>query len=202
LDRSEALYTHYSGQPKDAIRLNQEGLQLIHKGVDPTLDFFAVHNHLVFLMACGRFREAKKALFLHQKDRQARPGRIYALRLRYLQGQISAGLAEWESAEQALMEVKDGFGEEGMGFHAALASLELALVWMRKNRYFEAEELALETVEVFVALRSHREAFGALMILRDAFEKQSATVALLEDVVEFLRLAEVNTDAHFMPREE
>ncbi len=197
---AKALYTHYSGDPEEAMRLNEEGQGLVEKGLDPLVDFSFILNQLVFLMAAGRYGEAKKALFLHRKDLQRCTGRIYALRIRYLQGQISAGLEEWKSAEEALSEAKDGFSEHGMAFAAALASLELALVWMRQNRYAEAEELALGTVEVFVTLRIRREAFGALMILKDAFEKRTATVALLEDVVDFLRRSEIDPDIRFVSR--
>lgn len=198
----KALYTYYSGQTEKAILLNDEGLKLIQKDLDPDLVFFAVHNYLLFLMDCGRFLEAKRLLFLRRKDLQQVSGRIYALRLRWMQARISAGLAEWESAAQTLIEVKDGFEEEGMGFAAALASLELALVWMRQGYHSLAEELALETVEVFVTLRIRREAFGALMILKDAIEKQTATVSLLEDVVEHLRRSDVNPDGRFVAREQ
>ncbi len=198
----KALYTYYSGQPEEALRLNEEGLQAIEKGLDPDLEYSAVLNSLLFLVDCGRFFEAKKKLFLHRGDVQRYSGRVFSLKFRWIQARISAGLAEWTSAEQALTEVKDGFKEQGMRFHAALASLELALVWMRQSRYAEAEELALETVEVFVTLRIRREAFGALMILKDAFEKQRATVALLEDVVDFIRRSEIDPDIRFTPREE
>jgi tetratricopeptide (TPR) repeat protein len=197
----KAVYTFYSGRPEEAIRLNEEGSKRIRKGLDPDLDFSVILNHLLFLVDCGRCSEAKKALFLLQKDIQRLNGRIQRLRLRWIQGRISAGLGEWESAEQAFTEVKDGLEEAGMGFHAALASLDLALLWMRQDRYAEAEDLALETVEVFVALRVRREAFGALMILKDAFEKQTATVSLLEDVVGYLRWSQVDPDAPFVQRE-
>ncbi len=197
----KALYTHYSGRPEEAIRLNEEGSKRIRKGLDPGLDFSVILNHLLFLVECGRFPEAKRALFRLRGDIARLDGRIRRLRLRWIQGRISAGLGEWESAEQAFTEVKEGFEEAGMGFAAALASLDLALLWMRQDRYAEAEEMAMETVEVFVALRVRREAFGALMILKDAFEKRTATVSLLEDVVGYLRWSEVDPDAPFVQRE-
>jgi len=196
----KALYTTYSGQPEQGMRLNEEALGLIEEGSDPELEFSAVHNQLLYLVECGRFAEAKRLLFERRRELQKLSGRTYALRLRWIQARISAGVAEWESAAQALIEVRDGFEEEGMGFAAALASLELAAVWMRQGHDFMAEELALETVEVFVTLRIRREAFGALMILKDAIEKRKATVSLLEDVVQHLRRGDMDPEARFVPR--
>jgi hypothetical protein len=163
------------------------------------LVFSAVQNRLVFLVACGRFWEAKKTLFIHRKDLRNVSGKVNVLKIRWLQGQISAGLGEWKSAESALAEVRDGFQETGKGFAAAVASLEFALVWLHQGRHAEAQAIALETVEVFVALRVRREALGALMILQDALRKRTATIDLLEDTVDFLRRSEVDPDARFVP---
>jgi hypothetical protein len=50
-----------------------------------------------------------------------------------------------------------------------------------------------------VALRIRREALGAMMVLRDAFEQQKANVALLRGIVKYLRRLEVDSDAQFEP---
>jgi hypothetical protein len=82
-----------------------------------------------------------------------------------------------------------------MGFHAALASLELALVWMRQGCYEEAEQMVLEVCDVFIALGLQREAFGAIMILKEAFERRMATQGLLEEVISLLGRWEISADA-------
>jgi tetratricopeptide (TPR) repeat protein len=198
----KAIYTHYSGRPEEAIRLNKQGLELIDSGRDPNLAFFAAHNHLLFLVACGQFAEAKRALVLHRPALRETAGKVNALKLRWLEGQIAAGLKEWESAERALNEVRTGFETAGMGFHAALSSLELALVWMHQGEYLETAEMVFHTVEVFVALRIRREALGAMMVLRDAFEGGTATIGLLEGAVDYLRRLQIDPDAHFDPSGE
>ncbi len=142
------------------------------------------------------------ALFKHSGGLQNIEGRVFQLRLRWLKAQISVGLGEWKSAEEGLLDVKAGFEQEGMGFAAALTSLDLALLWMREDRYEETEKLVLEVHEVFVALRIQREAFGAIMVLKDAFERRMGTIALLEDAVDFLRRWYVNPNERFTPRGE
>jgi monoamine oxidase len=97
------------------------------------------------------------------------------------------------------MHAISGFEKEGMGFHAAFASLELALVWMHQDRYEETQQLVIKAYEAFVALQI-QEAFGAMMVLKEAFERQLGTIGLLEEVVEFLRRWYINQNERFTPR--
>jgi tetratricopeptide (TPR) repeat protein len=198
----KAIYSLYSGQPEEALRLSDEGIPFLDEDREPDLICFAAHNKIWFLIACGRFWEAKKAFFLHRANFKNLGGKVNLLKLRWLQAQISAGLEEWASAEVAFLDAKKGFEAAGMSFHAALASLDLSLLWMRQARWRDAEELGKEAADVFLALRIQREALGSVMILKDAFKKRKATVVLLESVVEFLRQTQIEPDACFTPRFE
>ena len=194
----KALYTSYSNEPEEAMRINDAGMALIEEQREPGLFFMAIHNQLSFRIACGQFTEARGEIFRHLgkfKDL----GRVNQLKFRGLQAQINAGLRKWQSAEQGLLHVIKGFEEEEMGFHAAFASLELALVWMHQERYEETQRLIPQVYEAFVSLRIKKEAFGAMMVLKEAFEKQMGTVELLKDVVEFLRRWYINPDERFVP---
>jgi hypothetical protein len=62
--------------------------------------------------------------------------------------------------------------------------------------------MVLEVHDVFVALKIQREAFGAIMVLKEAFERRMGTIGLLEDAVNFLRRWYVNPNERFMPRGE
>ncbi len=118
-------------------------------------------------------------------------------KLLWSQGLISLGLGEWSSAEEAFTQAKLGFEETGMGLHAAITSLELAVVWMHQGRCAETAPMVSEAVEVFVALGIQREALGAVLVLREAFERGVATLGLLEKVVEFLRRWQIDPNARF-----
>ncbi|MFL6194218.1 MAG: hypothetical protein ACJ75H_08610 [Thermoanaerobaculia bacterium] len=199
---TKAIYTYYKGDPIEALRLNEEGLKLINENRDPSLLAFALHNQLSFLVGCGRFPDAKRELFdiRPRLERTGCGGAISALKMRWLQGQIGAGLQEWQSAELAFQEVRNGFEEAGMGFAAALVSFELSLLLLRQNRYEEAKEVALDSAEVFTALRAEREVLGALLVVQDSFRMNKATVDLLEDFVNFLKRFQIDPDAKFAPR--
>jgi hypothetical protein len=73
---------------------------------------------------------------------------------------------------------------------------------MHQGRYEETEAMIAEAVEVFLALGIQREALGAVLVLRDAFERRVATLGLLEDVVEFLRRWQIDPNARFEPKGE
>ena len=192
---SKAIYLHYSGQPEAAVVVNQQAMSLLDRAHDAELLLLSLHNHVRFLVACGQLDEASSTLARHLGDLQRLNGRIFQIRLCWTQAQVSIGLGEWRTAEAGLRSVRERFEREGMGFHAALASLELALVWMRQGCYEEAERMVLEVCDVFIALRLQREAFGAIMILKEAFERRMATQGLLEEVISLLGRWEISADA-------
>ena len=195
----KALYLRYSGQPEEALRVHAQGLASIDEARDPELSFTAFKNHLSYLVDCGRFREAKRLLFRNRHRVQA-AGRIPRLKLQWVEGCIRYGLGELASAEATFLEVKQGFEEAGLGFAAALASLDAALVQMRLNRPAEAEAQVTGAAALFAALGIHREALSAVRLLKEAFERQTATTLLVERTVAFLRESEINPDASYVAR--
>ncbi len=182
--------------------INQQAMSLLDRTRDPELLLLSLHNHVRFLVACGQLDEASSTLARHLSDLQGLNGRIFQIRLCWTQAQVKAGLGEWRTAEESLRSVRERFEREGLGFHAALASLDLALVWMRQGHYEEAERMVLEVCDVFLALRLQREAFGAIMILREAFERRMATQGLLEEVISLLGRWESSSDAGSVPQGE
>ncbi|MFY9821429.1 MAG: hypothetical protein WAM82_08605 [Thermoanaerobaculia bacterium] len=195
----KALYLHYDGQSEEALAVNAQGLAAIDETRDPAVAVMALTNQLWFLVACGRFREAKRLLFRNRRRCQS-AGRVQTLKLLWLEGRIRYGLEELASAESAFLEVKQGFEETGLGFAAALASLDAALVQMRLDRPAEAEGLVTAAAALFAALGIHREALSAVRLLKEAFERQTATTLLVERTVVFLRESENNPDASYATR--
>jgi tetratricopeptide (TPR) repeat protein len=197
----KALYTFYNNEADEAMRVNQAGMALIEEHRDPGLFFAAIYNQLLFRVGCGQFIEARRELFGYlEKFKDL--GRLNQLKIRWLQAQINAGLRRWQRAEQGFLFVVEGFEKEGLAFDAAFASLELAIVWMHQGKYEETQRLIPQVYEAFVSLRIKKEALGAMMVLKEAFEKQMGTIGLLEDVVEFLRRWYINPDERFRPRGE
>jgi hypothetical protein len=197
---SKGLYTGYAGEPEEAIRLLQEGLALLEENREPGLEFAAVHNQLMFLIDCGRFLEARKLLFRNRARLDQAGGRLNEIRVTWVEGRIAAGLCDLAGAEKALAEVRDGFDAAGRGYDAALATLDLVAVLLAQGRAEEAESQVRKAARAFAALRIEREALGAILMLRKAFEMKMATVALVEDVTSFLRRSEYDPAARFEPQ--
>ncbi|HYG61839.1 MAG TPA: tetratricopeptide repeat protein [Thermoanaerobaculia bacterium] len=193
-------YTGYAGRPEEAIRLTREGLARLDEERDPGLVFVAVHNLARWLTDCGQFREARKLLWQNRARHEHAGGDLNLLKIRWLEGEINAGLGELERAENAFRAVHEGFAEAGLRYTAAVAALDLATVWLRQGRDAEARHLALEAAQVFLVLRIHREALGAVLILQKALEVSQASAALLESVARFLRRAEDDPTARFEPK--
>jgi tetratricopeptide (TPR) repeat protein len=194
----KAIYTHYSGRSEDALVINTQALAMIDEQRDPYLPVVALQNRLTFLVACGHYKDAKVFLFKN-RTRISEGGRILATKVRWLEGQISYGTADYPIAESTFQEVKQVFVAEGLGFAAALASLEIAMSQMRLGRYGEAEEVTIKAASVFAALNIHREVLGAVGLLRDAFLYDKATINLIEHVVSFIHRWEINPEARFLP---
>ena len=192
---SKGIYVGYSGAPEEAIRLLQEGVTLIEAGRDPALLYAAVHNQAHFLLTCGRLGEARALLWKFPASPEAVGGRVNLLKMRWLAAQIDANLGELWRAEQAFLEVKRGFEEAGLYYKAALVTLEMATVLIRKNRPDQARDLVVEVLGVFKVLRIQRETLGSLLLLDKAFEERVATGAMVERVLELLRRAEDNPAA-------
>jgi tetratricopeptide (TPR) repeat protein len=196
----QGTYTGYAGRPEEAVRLTREGLSRIDEDRDRGLVFLAMHNLARWLTDCGEFREARKMLWQNRTRQEHAGGALNLLKIRWLEGEINAGLGELERAGHAFLAVRDGFQDAGLRYTAAVASLDLATVWLRQGRDAEARHLAREAAEVFLALGIEREALGAVLILQKALEVSQASANLVESVARFLRRLEDNPRARFEPK--
>jgi tetratricopeptide (TPR) repeat protein len=187
---SKGAYAIYQGRAEEAVRLTGRGLELIDPDRDPRLLQVALHNQARALMDCGRLRDARIALWKIKVRGLVPAGRIDALKVRWLEAQINAGLGELDRAELALIEVKRGFKESGLPYKAALAGLELGAVLLRQGRTGQAIAEGMAAVEVFLSLGIEREATVSVLLLKRGFEQRMTDVALLERVIHLLRQSE------------
>ncbi|HVR99003.1 MAG TPA: hypothetical protein VMW27_20455 [Thermoanaerobaculia bacterium] len=194
---SKGVYSGYSGRTEEAIRLLRRGLARIDADRDPGLTTAALHNQVRLLVDSGRFREARTLLWQNRPQIEQIGGQVRQLKVRWMEGQIHAGLGELDRAEQALRDAKKGFRQADLLYKEALTSLELATVLLQQGRADEARGLVVEAAEVFHALKVHREALAAVLLLRKAFDTQAATAALLHRVVHFLARAEHDPSLSF-----
>lgn len=186
----KGIYTGHANNPEGAVRLLTEALSLIGQERDPQLTLSAIHNIAAFLVDCGRFRQARALVWENRWRYDQHGGRIDRVKLRWLQGLIDAGMENTTSAEQALVEARQGLDEAGLRYHSALSGLDLASILLRQKRGGEARDMVLASTGVFLELRIQREAMGAVLMLRQTFEAGVEAKVLLDQVILFLRRLE------------
>ncbi len=194
---SKGVYTGYAGDPEEALRLMREGLSTLDEARDPALVWLAVHNQADLLVECGRFREARVLLTRNRWRLGGAIRGVKALKLRWLEGRIYAGLEELDRAEQAFLDARRGLEEAELPYTAALVLFELAMLDLRRGRAVRARDRVLEAVEVFTTLKIRREALAAVLLLEKAFETGAATGALLKTVLDFMTRAESDPTAQW-----
>lgn len=84
-----------------------------------------------------------------------------------------------------------------MSYDAALASLDLAVLWLEAGRAGKVRELSIEMEAIFRAKKIHREALAALILFWDAAKREAATVELVRQVI-----AEIETAKRSAPPPE
>jgi tetratricopeptide (TPR) repeat protein len=182
-----------------AISLLHRALELLDPNDDPRMFLAARHNLIYCLNASGRPREAFALLF-HSRPYYLQAGdRMNLLRLRWVEGQVAAGLGRSEQAEVAFREVRGAFMELGLVYDAALATLDLAGLYAEQGRTADVQRLTEEILGVFRERGVHREAIAAVLVLHEAAQQEQARLALVREVTGFLRRARNNPDLRFTP---
>jgi tetratricopeptide (TPR) repeat protein len=194
---SKGVYTRFAGDPEEALRLLRQGAATIDEARDPALAWLAVHNQADFMVDLGRFREARTLLTRNRWRFGGRIQGVKALKLRWLEGRIHAGLGELDRAEQAFLDARQGFEAAELPYTAATLLLELAILALRQGRAAQARDAVLEAVGVFTTLEIRREVLAAVLLLQKSFETGVATGALLETVLQFMTRAESDPTAQW-----
>src|SRR5204862_4017666 len=86
------------------------------------------------------------------------------------------------TAERAFQRVRAGMQDAELPYDVANISLDLAAVWLRQGRISELRQLVNEMVAIFRNNGIRREAIGALLMFKEALQKDQATEVLLRTV--------------------
>ena len=191
------LYTGYAGNAEEAVQHLRRALALIDEDADPQLALAAVHNLARSLAECGDFRAARTLLFNNRARYNQHADHIILLKRTWLEGQIDAGLGNFDRAAKRLAEAMQSLEEAELGYQAALAALDLAAVWLEQNRSPIAATLVEQAAETFAAIGINRELLGALLLLQRACERGRAEAAMVHRLATQLRHLEHDPSARF-----
>lgn len=170
------------GQPTRAIAQAQEAISLIDPDSDPRLYLCAQHNLTHYLQEAERYEEALERLQATRPLYDRFPEPWTQLRFRWLSGKIGLGLGNLSSAERDLVAAHRGFIEERLPYDAALAGLDVALVYLLQSRAGEVKDLAERLVPIFQKRDIQREALAAFLLFQEAANREAATIAMVEEL--------------------
>jgi tetratricopeptide (TPR) repeat protein len=170
-----------------AIQLLQQSATEISRDQEPRLFAYLQFNLLGCLALANRHQEALDLLPEARTLFQAHAQPTDMIRLRWAEGSIAFGLGRIEEAETVFREVQREFLDRGMDYNAALASLDLAVLFSQEGRTTELKHLAVELMAAFKIREIYRESTAAFLLFQRACEEERLTVKLAEQIAGMLR---------------
>jgi transcriptional regulator with XRE-family HTH domain len=185
------------GDYNGAITTLQQAAPHIDGKKEPRQLWVLQSNLIQNLCHLRRFAEAE-ALLPELRSLAERLGQeLDLLRTLWLEGWVTAGLGRREKAIAALEHVCREFARLGIPFDAALAGLELAVLYLEEGRTAEVRVLADELLAIFKAQQVHREALAAVTLFCQAARKETATVELARRLGDYLYRAQHQPELRF-----
>jgi tetratricopeptide (TPR) repeat protein len=167
-----------AGRPDIAVRLIRHSMDLIDPPREPRLMVCATHNFIWFLNENGQAGEAASSLQSARRLYRQAGDRQHLGRLRWLEGKLAPCLV---GAEGALSEARDTLAREGLSYEAALAAMDLALLYAGESKGAAMRRLADQMLPLFRSGAMYRETMVALLSFQKDAEKISAA-DLLRDL--------------------
>ncbi len=179
---NHATILSVAGESARALRTVEAALFLVDRQREPRLFFLARFTRAQLLVATGRRAEAETLAgeICRNELRHGHP--LDRLRWSWFEAQRLAEDGGQVEAEGVLRQVREEFIAQGIGYDAALVSLDLALLFLRQGRVGEVKALAAELLPIFGAHDVHREALAALLLFERAAQAELVTLHLLSEV--------------------
>lgn len=178
-----------AGRIRDALDMVTRVLDNLDEADDPGLYWIARFNHAVYLVEAGLFQTAEAELVACKLAPGKPDDEQLQRRVRWLEGRIASGLGKHEQAERLLRTVSEAYASEDNRFNTALASLDLAIVYLHQKRSAELRELADDLVALFEANAVHREALAALLLFQEAVRQEQVTATYVARLRRYLKEA-------------
>lgn len=192
-----AVYNHQKDLDR-AIETTRSALDLLSSQAELRLHLCGHYNLAFYLTEAGRFDEAAELLELDEALFRQFPEPWTQLRLLWLRGDIAAGQGDLATAEKNYVETRDGFIAQGLGYDAAIVSLDLAALCLRQGRTSDVRRIAEEMIPLFQAQDVHRETLAALALFQEAARQDRLTVEKTLEVAAYLREARNEPELRFV----
>lgn len=176
---------------------NLDGSQeLIYKAVEcfettknDKLTACAWQNFSNVLCQARKFEEAREVVTKCRDPLEGSVDPLTLLRFLWVDGKIACGLGNESEGETIFQSIRTSFSTLSLPYDSALASLELAVLFLRQGRTAEVKQMVAEMVEVFDERDIHRETVASLMLFREAVELEQVSAASLREFAAYLERA-------------
>lgn len=177
------------GNPDGALEVLRQAEPAADSASDPRLSLAV--QHAIALCFCDLDRPADAALVATAQSRlYARYSEVsVAGPHAWLLGRIARGLKRHDSAEKHFLNARNRYLAEGIGYDAALVSLDLADLYLEDRRTAEVRRLAEAMYSVFRAKDVHREAIAALTLFQRAAAAEQLEPTFLARLRDYLQRA-------------
>lgn len=158
---------------------------------DSWLGLVIRHNLIMALADCGQAREAAElyeqsnSLYLQFSDPLTTNRRLWT------EGLIARELGDLAAAHRLLSEAAERLAEQGYGFDAALAGLDLVAVYAKQGNADEVLSVASNLLRLFQIHNVQPEILAALRMVQEATERKMLDQAILAQAAEILRANQI-----------
>jgi len=190
------VYCHQNALDR-AIETTRSALALLGPESEPRLHLCARFNLAQQLVHAGQYEEAGARLDEDDELFRRFPEPWTRLRIVWLRADIAAGRRDLDAAEQSYLTARDGFVAQGSGYDAALVSLDLAVLYLRRGRTEAVRRVAEEMLPIFQAQDIHREALAALALFQEAARQDLLTLEQALEIAAYLREARNEPELRF-----
>jgi tetratricopeptide (TPR) repeat protein len=181
-----------------AIETTQAALRGVNSKSQRRLYLYGRFNLARYLVEA---RDPNQAALLLAEDEArfaALPEPWTQLRLKWLKGKIALAQHDSVNGEALLIQAREGFVEQGVGYDAAMVSLEdLAPYYLSEGRTADVKRLAEEMFRIFQAQDVHREMVAALVLFQEAARREEITMKRVRALVLYMREARTEPALRF-----
>jgi len=158
---------------------------------DSWLGLVVRHNLIMALADCGQAREAAELYEQSRSLYQQFPDPLTTNRRLWTEGLIARELGDLDTAHRLLSEAAERLAEQGYGFDAALAGLDLVAVYATQGNADEVLRVASHLIRLFQLHNVQPEVLAALRIVQEATERKALDQAILSQASEILRANQI-----------
>lgn len=175
------------GDIRGALAVLTEAAPFVVASGNPRL-LFALHFNVADnLCHLGQYSQAADRLPEIRKLAVQSSNELDVIRVVWLGAKVAGGQERKEEAVAGLEQVRQDFTARGLPYDAALASLDLAVLYLEDRRTLEVRNLASAMGWIFHVQGIAREALAALTLFLNAAQRESATVELTRHIAHELQ---------------